>query len=718
MIDMTFSKKHCRRKRSDNQSLFLFGVVSLLWFIFRTGTKPSRILYPCQRAALVNSLASLGLPISISMFAVTKRIKSLSKKAVIPILLALIVGVLINDKYFFGSFQLASADPDQEFQLKLQATNATESPVSDIYVVNGPAYAHIEELINLMGSHGLRFFRSNKVGANQGPEGLISNNDVVLIKINEQWSQRGGTNTDVLKELIQAIIDHPDDFNGEIVVADNGQGVGSMDWSQSNAEDTAQSTQDVVNMFSLSFNVSTYDWQTIRGTQVDEYIEGDMNSGYVLYNVTDPETGIHVSYPKFETDHGTYVSFKQGIWNGTAYEKRLKVINMPILKSHRVYGVTASTKHYMGVQSEGYSVSGGLANGHVSVATGGMGTLMVETGLPTLNILDAIYINANPWPSAIAGPSTYYFGATKVNLLMASVDPVALDYWASKHVLMRTAQLIGHYDTRTIDPDNMERIYGLAEAFGVWLNLTKNEIVTAGHYATNDADHMSIHVSQDNIPPTIEILSPENRTYPSPDVSLAYTASEPVDWVGYSLDGQANLTITGNTSLTTLPDGSHFVVVYANDTIGNMGRSGATYFSVDTLPPNITDITQSPLGNEVLPGIGVKINATVTDKTSGTDRVSLDYAYANSSGIWIRIIDMTRIEDNIWNATIPAFRYNTNVTYTVAAEDNVGNSITTEQMGYDYQYHVIPELTSFTMSILLIVTSLLTVLLHALKGGK
>ena len=113
-----------------------------------------------------------------------------------------------------------------------------------------------------------------------GPDGLIAPDDVVLIKINEQWRERGGTNTDVLKELFQAIIDHPDGFAGEIVVADNGQGRGSMDHSQSNAENTTQSTQDVVDMFSPSHNVSTFDWQSIRRLQVDEYSEGDMT--YIL----------------------------------------------------------------------------------------------------------------------------------------------------------------------------------------------------------------------------------------------------------------------------------------------------------------------------------------------------------------------------------------------------------------------------------------------------
>jgi hypothetical protein len=484
----------------NNKSLFLFGVANLLWVLFRTGTKPSRIVYPCQRAALANGLMWLRVSISFSLFGtlagvLTKTKKFSSKKGRTLALIIIVASVVVSSEQFWGILQPAVAvDPNQEIQLALEPRNATAFPASDIYVVSGRTGSrHIIELMNLMGSHGLLFYKSSTAGANQGPDGLISRDDVVLIKINEQWNQRGGTNTDVLKQLIRAIVDHPDGFVGEIVVADNGQGYGSMNWPQSNAKNHTQSTQDVVDMFSPYYKVSTYDWQPIRRARVGEYSEGDVTDGYILYDTADPETGIYVSYPKFETEFGTYISFKYGIWNGTGYEKRLKVINVPVLKSHWTYGVTASLKHYMGVQSEGYAVSGGLANGHSTVGTGGMGTLMVETGLPTLNIIDAIWINANPPPSA-SGPETYYGRATRVNVLMASTDPVALDYWAAKHVLVQAASLIGYDDTHTLDPDNTDRSGVSGQAFGVWLNLTKNEIIAAGYNVTTDENHMNVCV--------------------------------------------------------------------------------------------------------------------------------------------------------------------------------------------------------------------------------
>ncbi|UCE12783.1 MAG: DUF362 domain-containing protein [Candidatus Heimdallarchaeota archaeon] len=493
-------------------SILFFSLVNLLWVILRTGTKPSRIGYPCQQAAARNLTYSISSATSLSIAPFFASIKNFisNNRTLIPVIL--ILGVVSG-----GIFNLSPPNSSQILQLTFASKKATTTPASDIYVVNGQGVS-ITSLFDLMKANDNYFYNSTE-GVVQESEGLISRNDVVLLKINAQWPNRGGTNTDVLKELIQAIIDHPEGFIGEIVVADNGQGVGNMDWENNNAENTEQSTQDVVDMFSSSHNVATYDWQTIRGISVDEYSDGDMTSGYVVSTTTDPETGIIVSYPKFETDFGTYISFKHGIWNGAEYEERLKVINMPVLKSHLCYGVTASLKNYMGVISEGDARYGGVANGHFQVATGGMGTVMAECGLPTLNIIDAIWVNANPWPSSSTGPSTSYDEATRVNVLIAGEDPVALDYWAAKHVLIQTANLIGYTDTHTLDPENTERS-GLTEAFGVWLDKTNDEIRRAGYNVTTDENSMNVYLSQGNTTTVPSSVSSTTTTTPVPGFGL------------------------------------------------------------------------------------------------------------------------------------------------------------------------------------------------------
>ncbi len=39
----------------------------------------------------------------------------------------------------------------------------------------------------------------------------------------------------------------------------------------------------------------------------------------------------------------------------------------------------------------------------------------------------------------------------------------------------------------------------------------------------------------------------------------------------------------------------------------------------------------------------------------------------------------------------------TNVTYMIVVEDNAGNVTTTEEIGYKFQYHVIPEFTTIAL---------------------
>ena len=91
-------------------------------------------------------------------------------------------------------------------------------------------------------------------------------------------------------------------------------------------------------------------------------------------------------------------------------------------------------------------------------------------------------------------------------------------------------------------------------------------------------------ITIDITPPTISIVSPENKTYTVSNVSLTFNVSETTSWMAYSLDGQANVTITGNMTLAGLSDGMHSLVVYAKDTVGNTGASETIRFNIKTFP--------------------------------------------------------------------------------------------------------------------------------------
>jgi hypothetical protein len=479
-------------------SAFVVGLLSLAWFVFRTGTKPSRAVYPCQRVAAANGsawLATYLLPVLTVTGFIGEHREAKRKLLTIVVVLFAAAGAawIVSGP---GSGLLSAASADQEVRLALEEIQATSSPASDLFVVSGTHGndAGVRELIALMAEQGTIFYRSDEAGQASGPSGLIAADDVVLIKINAQWDQRGGTNTDLLRSLIQAIVDHPGGFTGEIIVADNGQGQfgprgsgGSLDWSRNNAEVRSQSAQDVVNSFAADHRVSTYLWDTITGKRVAEYDEGDAEDGYVLAETRSPTTGALAAYPKFRTAHGTHVSFKNGIWDPdgeTYHSDRLKLLNVPVLKPHAIFGVTGCIKHYMGVTSDRLTMSAG-SRAHDSVGTGGMGTEIAETRFPTLNLVDAIWVSLTPGN----GPQVYYDDATGVNVIAASTDPVALDYWAAKYILVQGARERGRSNVASLDPDS-------GRSFSRWLRLSMDEIVAAGYQATTDVSRMNVCVRE------------------------------------------------------------------------------------------------------------------------------------------------------------------------------------------------------------------------------
>jgi uncharacterized protein (DUF362 family) len=394
-------------------------------------------------------------------------------------------------------------------RLDLQTHYAVSSiNSSDLFFVENASGADgnlndaVSSLVQLMTAHGLPFYKT----ASQ-PSGLIGKNDVVIIKVNSEWAQRGGTNTDLVKAIIQKIVSHPDNFTGEVVIADNGQWTDRttdtqwLGWDSAasslttatNSYDHVQSMLTVANYFSdLGYKVSTKIWDYIRKTSVNEYSAGDYNDGYIVSSSTDSVTNINPSYPKFKTKYNTYISLKNGVWTGSTYDSgRLKLINVPVLKSHETYGVSGCIKDYMGV------ITNWLTDGHSNIGSGAMATIMVDCKFPTLNILDGIYVNANPIESDSppGGPDTSYEAASYTNVIGASRDPVALDYWGAKYILIPAAQAKGYTSYSSLNPDYAPKVGPEATSFHNYLLSSMNELTNHGFQATMTESQMNVYVS-------------------------------------------------------------------------------------------------------------------------------------------------------------------------------------------------------------------------------
>ena len=85
--------------------------------------------------------------------------------------------------------------------------------------------------------------------------------------------------------------------------------------------------------------------------------------------------------------------------------------------------------------------------------------------------------------------------------------------------------------------------------------------------------------------PNLSILTLQNASYSTSNVPLIFTIDKPVSQVEYSLDGQPNVTVAGNTTLTELANGFHNVTVYAADEAGKTGASETVFFKVEVPEP-------------------------------------------------------------------------------------------------------------------------------------
>jgi uncharacterized protein (DUF362 family) len=351
-----------------------------------------------------------------------------------------------------------------------------------------PYHAGVDALLTLMDEKGLKFFRSSSGTIMSGPEGIVASSDVVLLKINSQWKQRGMTNTDVIRGLVQRIVDHPDGFTGEVVIVENGQEqdyLGSANENNDDTPDHSQSVEKVVAGFpdDQGYGVSIYNWRLIGRTAVEEWNAGDGRDGYVLAGE------YPLNYPKFTTARGTRISLRHGIWTGNGYDNsRLKFLNVPVLKAHVIMGTTGAMKHFAGVMSRfvGEYEPGDDWDFHDNFyrkwkgrPAGLLGRLMAFR-FPDLNILDAIYVNPHSnW-------AAWYDETPRVGALLASTDPVALDYYAARKILLPLRKAHGSKKAAWSDPD-------IGSVFRRYLVTAQAHLLEARHMVRLGEESVALH---------------------------------------------------------------------------------------------------------------------------------------------------------------------------------------------------------------------------------
>jgi N-acetylneuraminic acid mutarotase len=235
--------------------------------------------------------------------------------------------------------------------------------------------------------------------------------------------------------------------------------------------------------------------------------------------------------------------------------------NIPIGVQGYASAVVDNKIYIMGGVKFGSSVNSDIVNSNQVYDTNS-GTWSTAANLPSINSYAGCAITSgNMSPEKI-----YFFGgctADGYENKTFSYDPNT-DSWSAEAVMPDSRAYFGVAVINDV-------LYAVGGFDGVKC-LSLSEKFTPAGYGL--------------VPPKIQVLTPENKTYK--EVSVSYNSSRSTEWVGYSLDYNPNVTITGETKLGNLANGPHTIRVYANDSLGNMGVSNIVHFSIDTQGPQIT----------------------------------------------------------------------------------------------------------------------------------
>ena len=336
--------------------------------------------------------------------------------------------------------------------------------------VNGSSAENMVEVLELMG----------------GIERIFGPDDVIVIKPNLQWWNQGAPNLNAILCLVDLIMERPGGFDGEVVIAENCHRGNTpwvanrsgwahrFEWNADNPEfDNANELAALLKKrYSGKFSIRHMIDVKGGGKRVygpgegDGYVYCDGTGGVPLIDFDNGATGENnrrtiMTYPVFSTDGGTTIDFKNGIWKKGAYTKRpLRFINFAALNHHSEYcGMTSAVKNYFGVTD----LSGGgdpSVDGHLTDRyynfhafafnewtpgpVPGMLGAEIAVFMNTIRKADLNIVTAE-WTGLV---SRNFMPVAHTKTVLASTDPVALDYHAAKYVLYPNSKIGIH------NPDN------------------------------------------------------------------------------------------------------------------------------------------------------------------------------------------------------------------------------------------------------------------------
>jgi hypothetical protein len=352
----------------------------------------------------------------------------------------------------------AVAVGQKSFAKPVTRKKEADEVLSTVYrAVNGMPGENLVKVIEMLG----------------GIQRIIGRQDVVVIKANVMWWNQGAPNLSALSTFVDLVLTRPGGFNGEIVLAENcHRGVSPRTASLSgwnrrfernsnvhNAQNYNELSRYLKRKWKDRFSTSHWIDVGAGGRRVfgpadgNGYVYCDGSGGVPLITCKNGIAGkghriTIMTYPIFTTDRGTVVDFKNGVWEKGAYTGQpLRFVNLAAINHHSVYcGATSAIKNYLGISdlsggqdpNSGRRLSGNYFNFHSFSfdkwnpgPVPGMLGAEIAVFMNTVRKAD-LNITTGEWVG-LASRTDPPVAHTRA--VLASTDPVALDYHATKYLL-------------------------------------------------------------------------------------------------------------------------------------------------------------------------------------------------------------------------------------------------------------------------------------------
>ncbi|MEM2129565.1 MAG: DUF362 domain-containing protein [Candidatus Bathyarchaeia archaeon] len=362
--------------RRIRQSTLIIGVFSLFWFLYRTGTKPSRIVYPCQRAAASNCYAFLLYPafafiVNFVKTEVPRAYNKISHSQKAPFFILIIMfsltiissGLAIYNNVFFDPLSVIETQTGPAQKV---------SEVSVVQVENNHLEQSLQEALNYIG----------------GISSIIPEGAKVLIKPNIVRYQSPPDTTD--PAIVKALINLIKQRNPSVIWVAEGSGEGNT----------------IENFMALGYS----EIAAMSGVELVDLNYGDL---------------VEVSIPG-----GGYV-FDSFMFNKKVVEADV-FISLACMKTHSMAVVTLGMKNLVGISAGSvYGVANSANHWRLHEVAAEKGDTYLGGVITDLNSARRIDLTIIDGRVAMEGQGPHDGEPVNLGLIIVGKDPVATDTVAS-----------------------------------------------------------------------------------------------------------------------------------------------------------------------------------------------------------------------------------------------------------------------------------------------